>query len=246
MSACLQSGTVENPGLAFSSLQFLMRFLRIHWKKTPWHLVRRKSCPIRDMQSGVHAGEILQHYMAPGMVLDQCFQGTSFPTQLFRSSFPLTSQKSVPTAAFSLFHFSGLLYICNFCQMQDSCRTNTASKDKEARIIAETVAGICTRCERKSRQEGLVPRGQTEPSEPNDFPNSKPSSHAPLWNLWPFQHHGQNPHSCWYASQSQENLILWHCFEREIYPSFILDSSTHSKYGNDSLISTILMDLPIL
>ena len=159
----LQTGTAEKSGLAFISLQFLTRYLLIHWKKTPWHLVCRKYSPIRDMQSGVHAGEILQHYMAPGMVLDQCFQGTSFPTQLFRSSFPLTSQKSVPTAAFSLFHFSGLLYICNFCQMQDSWRTNTASKDKEARIIAEIVAGIDTRCERESKPSCRDLRGQKEP-----------------------------------------------------------------------------------
>ena len=109
----LQTGTAEKSGLAFISLQFLTRYLLIHWKKTTWHLVCRKYSPIRDMQSGVHAGEIWQHCTGWGIVLDQCFQGTSSPPTLFRSSSHSASQKSVPPAAFYLFQFSGLLYICS-------------------------------------------------------------------------------------------------------------------------------------
>jgi len=159
----LQTGTAEKSGLAFISLQFLTRYLLIHWKKTTWHLVCRKYSPIRDMQSGVHAGEIWQHCTGWGIVLDQCFQGTSSPTALFGSSLPLTSQKSVLSTAFYLFHYSGLLHIRGFCLILDTGGTNAASEDKATRIIAEIVAGIDIRCERESKPSCRDLRGQKEP-----------------------------------------------------------------------------------
>ena len=111
------------------------------------------------------------------MPLGQWFQGTSSPTKL-PFFLALTPQNSVPPAAFYHFQFSGQLNIYGFRLILDTWETNAASKDKETKITAEIHAGSGTRCERKSRQEGLLPRGQIEPPQPNNFPNSEPCSHT--------------------------------------------------------------------